>query len=332
MKNNYKKYEQLNNIDNSKLKNKVIAKIQIGAQLYGMATSDSDIDYKGVYLPSKKQILLGKFPNSIDLSTSDKMTKNTSKDVDYEIYSFHYFIKLALNCQTLAMDMLHAPSNMVIISSEIWDELVALRCKFYSKFLMSFVDYARSQAAKYSIKGSRINAVLEILNILKAENNENKMKVIWDKLPDNKYCFHIGTDPNGISQYKVCGKIIQKSAKIGYVEPILKKLYNEYGKRAKLAAENKNIDWKAVSHALRIAYQAKEILEFNTISFPLKNADFLLKVKQGNLNYIKDVAPIFDELIDNVENLVNENSLPEKADQEFWDQYICKTIEKAIFT
>jgi hypothetical protein len=61
-------------------------------------------------------------------------------------------------------------------------------------------------------------------------------------------------------QYQVCGKTFQESATIGYVIPIVEKFYNDYGRRAKLAAENKNIDWKAVSHALRAAYQTKEIL------------------------------------------------------------------------
>jgi hypothetical protein len=38
------------------------------------------------------------------------------------------------------------------------------------------------------------------------------------------------------------------------------KFYDDYGHRAKLASENKNVDWKAISHALRAAIQTKEIL------------------------------------------------------------------------
>ncbi|KPA15004.1 NrdC.11 hypothetical protein, partial [Candidatus Magnetomorum sp. HK-1] len=172
--------------------------------------------------------------------------------------------------------------------------------------------------------------IVEVLNILKEENPEEKMNKIWDILPVNKYSYHMQPDPNGICQYQICGKMFQESAKIGYVESILKKYYNEYGKRAKLAADNQNIDWKAVSHALRIAYQAKEILTENKISFPLKNADFLLKVKQGNLNYLKNVAPIFDELIDEVESLVKTSTLPERVDRKFWDKFICEKLEETI--
>ena len=83
-------------------------------------------------------------------------------------------------------------------------------------------------------------------------------------------------------QYQVCGKMFQESASIGYVLPIISKFYEEYGHRAKLAAQNQNIDWKAISHALRAAIQTKEILLDGTIAFPLTKAPFLLQVKEVN--------------------------------------------------
>ena len=86
-------------------------------------------------------------------------------------------------------------------------------------------------------------------------------------------------------QYQVCGKSFQESTTIGYVIPIIEKFYHDFGRRARLAAENKEIDWKAVSHALRAAYQTREILTENTITFPLRTADFLIEVKQGKLDY-----------------------------------------------
>ena len=44
------------------------------------------------------------------------------------------------------------------------------RQQFYTKNLKSFIDYARRQASKYGIKGSRINAALQILELLKTED------------------------------------------------------------------------------------------------------------------------------------------------------------------
>jgi hypothetical protein len=113
--------------------------------------------------------------------------------------------------------------------------------------------------------------------------------------------------------------------------PIISKFYDDYGHRAKLAAENKNIDWKALSHALRAALQTKEILTDGTITFPLKDAPFLLKVKSGQLDYTNEVAPALESLMDEVESLVNKSDLPEKVDIDYWNHFICETIEKSRF-
>jgi len=44
----------------------IIVKMKFGSHLYGTATVDSDLDYKGVFLPSKKEVLLGKIHKSIN--------------------------------------------------------------------------------------------------------------------------------------------------------------------------------------------------------------------------------------------------------------------------
>jgi hypothetical protein len=310
----------------------IIVKIKFGAHLYGTATSDSDVDYKGIFMPSKDEVLLGRIPKSHSHSTGKDESKNTKNDIDVEIYSFHYFIKLACDGQTVAMDMLHAPEDMILQSSNIWKKIIKNRQKFYTKNLKSFIDYARRQASKYGIKGSRINAALQVLELLKKEDPSKKMRELWDELPRVEHCYDIASDPNGMRQYQVCGKSFQESATIGYVIPIIEKFYNDYGRRAKLAAENKNIDWKAISHALRAAYQTKEILTENNLIFPLKMAPFLMKVKQGKLDYLTEVAPVLESLMEEVEKLSQRSTLPETVDRKFWDQFICDAVEDELFS
>lgn len=309
----------------------LIVKMKFGSHLYGTNTEDSDVDYKGVFLPSKREILLNQIPKCRSFSTGNDLIKNNPDDVDEEIYSLHYFIKLACDGQTVAIDMLHAPDNMLIESSDIWKKIVKQKQRFYTKNLNSFVNYARRQASKYGIKGSRLNAAQQVLNLLKSNDPESRLRDVWSQLPRNEYCHDIGIDPNGMRQYQVCGKTFQESSSVGYVLPIIKKFYDDYGHRAKLAAENKNIDWKAISHALRAAIQTKEILTTGTIHFPLKDAPFLLDVKSGRLNYAGEVAPVLESLMDEVETLVNESDLPDKVDAEYWDHFICETLESSRF-
>lgn len=311
----------------------LIVKMKFGAHLYGTATDHSDIDYKGVFLPSRRQILLGRIPKCRSFSTGDDRSKNTAGDVDEDIYSLHHFIKLACEGQTVAMDMLHAPDAALEVTSDTWQTIVKERHRFYTKRLGAFVDYARRQAAKYGIKGSRLNAAAAVLDLLKTVAPANRLRDIWTDLPRNEHCHDLGKDPHGMRQYQVCGKTFQESVTVGYVLPILEKFYDTYGQRAKLAAENKEIDWKAISHAIRATLQVREILMQGAIHYPLNDAPFLKQVKQGCLDYSSEVAPRLESLMGQVETLLKNSSLPDDADRGYWDDFICETLERnLVFT
>jgi hypothetical protein len=177
----------------------IIVKMKFGAHLYGTATPASDLDLKGIFCPSKTQVLLGRIPKVISTATAASGTRNTRRDVDEDLYSLHYFIKLACDEQTLAMDMLHAPPDMILVSSSIWEEIVAERHRFYLKNLKAFIDYARSQAARYGIKGSRIMAVARAIEVLKAANPEHKLRALWQDLPRMAHCHDGVGRPDGRS-------------------------------------------------------------------------------------------------------------------------------------
>ncbi len=309
----------------------IIVKMKFGAHLYGTATSESDSDIRGVFLPSKKEILLGSIPKSRVFSTKTGQSKNDRYDVDEEIYSLHHFIQLACGGQMVAMDMLHAPEGMLIESSSVWRSIVEQRRRFYTKNMTAFIDYVRRQAGKYGIRGSRLACAAKVLGILKGQNPKGRLRDVWNELPRLEFCHEAGADSNGMRLYNVCGKLFQESVPIGHAASILEKFYNEYGQRARLAAENKNIDWKAVSHAIRAALQMREMLTEHTIRFPLKDAPFLLQVKEGKLNYTSEVVPVLESLIDEIEALAKDSPLPEKVDVAFWDDFICETLAKTRF-
>ena len=192
-----------------------------------------------------------------------------------EIFGIHEFFKLALEGQTIALDMLHAPAANIIQTSDVWERIVAKRHKFYSKNIHSFLGYAIGQAAKYGVKGSRLSDAQAVLGWLETLPPGSR-------LGDN----HFADLPHG-DQIKVgygdfidvCGKKLQYTCKVSYLADILKKFVDNYGERARLAANNQGIDWKAVSHALRAAYQMKELFSLETITFPRPEAAYLTAVK-----------------------------------------------------
>ena len=153
-----------------------------------------------------------------------------------------------------------------------------------------------------------------------------RLKDIWDLLPESHYLHKYVDKKTGIKMYEVCGKKFPETAKLEYVLSILKKFEYEYGHRSRLASETNSYDWKSISHAIRAAIQVKELLTAGTITFPLKEADFLRKVKVGELDYKTVVAPHLETLMDELEILSAKSSLPEEVDKAYWDIFVIDMI------
>lgn len=311
---------------------KTIVKMHFGSHLYGTNVPDSDMDFKGVFLPSARDILLGRIPKSkVQNSKTGSATKNSKYDVDLEMYSLHYFLELACKGETVALDMLHAPEHMLLEDSMTWRFIWCHRDRFYTKNLNAFVGYARRQAAKYGIRGSRLNSARRVLVFLEAWRRDTwTLANIWDSLPQGEHLHKGMTSDGKFRTYQVVGKTFQETAKIHYIIPILQKFVYSYGARAEAAARNEGIDWKAVSHALRAAYQTRQILTEKTIIFPLREAPYLIDVKMGKLDYTGEVLPRLEELMDEIERLSDKSDLPEKVDRRFWDDFLADETSRYI--
>jgi predicted nucleotidyltransferase len=291
---------------------KTVVKMVFGSQLYGTSTPASDTDYKGIYLPSMREMMLGRVKNSFTMNTKKNSNeKNTSDDVDMEFYSLQYFFELAKKGETVALDMLHAPLWACTQVTPEWSYLVEKRKLFYTKNLSSLVGYARRQAAKYGVKGSRlaeVKAVLAMMNQLLAVNPMMRVRDAAGVLPKSENC---GLDGD---HYNVCGRKLTMGAYLHHYVPMLEKFVQEYGERAKAAESNEGVDWKAISHAFRAAYQVRALLTEGDFSYPLRETAFLLEVKTGKLHFKNEVAPELDALMSEVEALSAASTLPEKVD------------------
>lgn len=266
--------------------NNLIMKCLFGSHLYALQTENSDKDYKGIYLPTREGLLLGNYAKHYSESTGNDKTKNTKDDVDVEIFSLPYFIELACKGETVALDMLHADFQHLECGSPIWYDLKASRSKFYTKSMKSYIGYARKQANKYGIKGSRMEAVERVLNFLACsyndtQRNDLKLRDVIKKLPTSEYVQVVvmpDTKQGDLTFYEVCGRKYQDTMALEQLRAHCQGIYDEYGDRAKLAKIDQGIDWKAVSHALRASYQMLGILKDGDFEYPLPQTEFLLAV------------------------------------------------------
>jgi hypothetical protein len=305
----------------------ILCRTVFGSKLYGTDTPESDTDYKSVFMPTAREILTGQIPKTINMTTGKNNSRNGADDVDHESFSLHYFMQLLYQGQTVALDMLHG--NKEEISTPIWKYLKTHRHEFYTKNMKAFVGYARKQAAKYGVKGSRLDAAREALSFLITKGDRTIQHLyehseLWEgehihlslyTLPDGDYDITK-------SYWEVCGKKMTFGGKASHYVDMLKKFYDNYGGRAKLAAANEGIDWKAISHAFRVAFQTQMILSGDGFKYPLPQTEYLRKVKAGKLDYTTEVAPYLDSLMDVIEAQSRHSELPDKVKVESWQNWL----------
>ncbi len=322
---------------------RTVMKGYFGSHLYGTSTPESDVDFKEIFVPHPRDILLGTAMNHTNLNTNNTATKNTKDDVDHELYSLKYFFKLAAEGETVALDMIHTPADLVVKSDlpDVWKFIQDNRSRFYTTNMKAYLGYVRKQASKYGVKGSRLAALRGALTIINqipeqwvdyqedgsTKQRRTKVEDIKHRLPENEFCewvFHNHEKTGPQTFYTVLGRKYQTTLSITELKQSLNKLDAEYGERARKAEANEGIDWKALSHAYRAGYQLKEIYQTGDLVYPLKNASIIKAIKAGDMPF-KVVQGLLENTVDEVEVLAiqaHKNGMPEKVDMKFWDKFV----------
>lgn len=372
---------------------KLIYLSQYGSHLYGLNTENSDLDFRGVYVPNLDDIILGKAQDEINTeleievqesiseqgnsmemgditisSVSDGKWKSTIKKVDVKIFSLQKFITLCSKADTNALDLLFSLNNNNIPQytysvttrqkkeepKSLWNNSVYV-AKSYIPFwyilqhkdklintdrLESPITYAFKQATKYGLKGERLFYLKYVLEeakklsfkpICATQKYHTVCELVNDFLKlDGKHLKIDELDNKGKKELylNVCGVQHQYNLELDtFIERIEEKINKEYtSKRTKDAADGN--DWKALSHAIRVLLEVKQLLEDGTITFPCIENRFLLRIKQGKINR-EVIDEFFNKELSNVLEKVKLNKFGWKYDEEFWNEFILNEIKNA---
>lgn len=138
-----------------------------GSTLYGTAIQGtSDLDCKGVFLPSPQSLALGKAPDSLRFSTGAADSHNSAGDVDVDLWSLqHWLLKLLAGGDSGAMDLLYSPSHAgcVLCKDAFMDEIFAEPLKGLNLAgARGYVGYCLGQAERYCLKGERLGVLMRV--------------------------------------------------------------------------------------------------------------------------------------------------------------------------
>ena len=343
------------------MEEKILFKCIVGSYLYGTNSENSDIDIKGVFLPKLNDLILGKAPKHYTFSTGNSNNKNTKDDVDETYYSLHYFLELAAKGDTNAIDLLFAYTNKSSVKyiDPIFQKIIDNIDKILTKNVQSYLGYCLGQAKKYSIKGDKLRnfkgfekfldyysdfkedskpltlgkALNWLLNdwVLSYENptdyiirNKKVGKRYKQNIPNfGDHCYVLEMD-NKEWYLMISDVKFQFNETVKDTKRKLKEVIDSYGKRSEAASNDKGVDWKAISHCIRVLYQVEELLTTNKITFPLVNAEFVKSIKYNtsNMTY-EEIMKLIEDKISLIDNRLLPNStLREKADYKWIEQFI----------
>ena len=119
------------------------------------------------------------------------------------------------------------------------------------------------------------------------------------------------------------------TASVKLAREIFERVYLGYGDRARKAQDNEGIDWKALSHAVRVGHEALELLHEHKITVPLTIKSYVLDVKLGKVDF-KQVAERIETLLVLVEEAEKVSSLPDKPDTAWINDFVYKHYRASV--
>lgn len=297
-----------------------------GSKIYGLATPKSDTDVKGVYMPTKEQILLGHYKTL--------QFKSEELNIECEMKSVGEFLNSAKACDTNCVDMLYTPEEYWLCESKEWRDLVRLKHNLIAKNMKGLVGYIKTHAAKYSHKIDRLSELKALDDII---NGMLIMRKVWtvQELIDNhdlsgfKYIrpvlFAGKKDMKEQPYLEVLGKKYIVTWSVNELSRAVKNSINDYGTRTNKGLENKQ-DTKALSHATRVLYQMKTWIETRDLKFPLPDVGFIMDIKMGNIADTQTIITRIDELFDECMDLLDKSDLQEETDISGMVEVICNKV------
>ncbi len=309
----------------------LVVEMKFGSTVYGTTVPESDVDYKRVFLPSGRDIVMCDAKDQIGgQNKKAKGQRNAPGAIDKESWSLKKYLRLLGEGQTNAFDMLFTPEHHYVQSSYTWRELMKNRDRLIHKGIEGFLGYCKAQAEKYSLKGERVLAVQKAYNILSAFNQSDKLhddlaKEVVYGVSNLRYV-SIDTQWNPAigraDQFlMICGKKVNFHNKVRLATELALKIIGDYGDRAHKAADADGMDTKAFYHAVRTAFEAEELLLTGNITFPRPEAPLLLDIRNGKVSYAEVCSIIEAKTID-VNAAVLKSTLPEKLDYKFIEAFI----------
>lgn len=258
-----------------------------GSHMYGTNVPGSDVDKRGVCVPPK-EVLLG-FANNFE--QQDYPREDTT------VYSLKKFMYLASNCNPNIIELLFAPKEAIIKTSDVWETIRERRHEFLSsKAYHTFTGYAIGQLKR--IKTHR-NWLLN-----PPDHKPTRSEFGLEEKGQGVRELSKGVDASELDPSVI--SVIEKEKR--YKTALTQ--WNQYQnwkksrnpQRSALEAEY-GYDTKHAMHLVRLLRMGKEILTTGDLTVRRSDADELLDIRKGKWSYDDLISSLVEPLQEELDRI-----------------------------
>ncbi len=290
---------------------KLLYLVRFGSHLYGLETEDSDLDLKGIVLPSEKSLILNNSTEQYGpYSSGGDEGSNGSDDIDLELWSIHKFFKLLQRGDTNAYDILYSgDSDVIEFGSGKFLEVLNTRSELWGSRAIrgAFIGYSYGQVKRYEAKGFNFATLKSILRFFKEVENNNddfngnsRLANYSDELIDyvnrenEELQIKVVEDNKDIYMKINDYKKYPVGIRVKQFRDSIQNWASEYGSRVR--NNDDGVDWKSISHAFRVLKFADELVTEGDFTYPFSEEDRekLLAIKNGEVDFKEKVSELRD--------------------------------------
>lgn len=316
---------------NEHLKDNIILVCYGGSHAYGTSLPESDIDCRGIALPSKKDILLRPSFEQICDSNTDTV-----------IYSFDKIISLLSACNPNTIEMLGCKDYLFL--APVGKALIDNADMFLSKrAVYAFGGYANQQLRRLENKSNLVVGINEqekhLCETIKSASYTFNQK--YFDFPEDSIKLYLDASVDDPMLQDIFMDITLKHYPLRDYKCMWAEMHNIVKEYAKIGHRNLNaIEHKKLGkhqmHLVRLYYMCFDILEQGKIiTYREKEHDFLMDIRNGkyldaNDQPTKEFMDIVTELENRLEYDKMHCDLPEKPDQQKIDNFVIKVHEEIL--
>ncbi|MFA4971158.1 MAG: nucleotidyltransferase domain-containing protein [bacterium] len=255
----------------------MILKIRAGSHLFGTNTPESDLDYIGVFMPTRQMVYGFGHCEVVEMhvKAKDESGRNTADAVDFSAYEFRKFVALAMQNNPNILHLLFANEENVLEADKAFGRALLDAAPLFPHkgAHHRFVAYAHAQLHKMRIKPENYEALQRALEFL---NGQDDNAVLGEFRTSNIFR---NTDDTGkhlkVGDLSFEAGVFVKKARRMVAERISKatsraSLFTKYG-----------YDTKFASNVIHLLKEGIDLMKYGRLVYPLPYADLILDIKRG---------------------------------------------------